>query len=205
MTVYERYIDFLKKDKVDIENLVTIIKVGSALYWDDPVDNDYLAIVKNYLQRSKRHIHLREEVGIVDDYFVIDEDYYKGLLNAEIEPQSMFESLCWINPIVVKPEHVIHGDHNYETKFENKGAFVKNNLKRLIVKFGLFYPKNGYIARGLLPKILYHVYLMLSLYKNKNTEITQQMLSTMRDIKTKKEGNISLKSWIEEELNTVSE
>lgn len=204
MTVYERVKDFLEKDGVSSDKIVTIIKVGSSLYWDDPVDNDYLTIVRDYIKPSKRHIHLRED-NIVDDYFIMDESYYKGLLNMELGPQSMFESLCWINPLVVKPSHILYGVHDYETKFENNQEHVKETLKALIDKFGLFSPKNGYVVRDLLPKVLYHTYLMLTFYKNKSTNIDESTLSIMRDIKKKKEGSISLKGWIEEELKTIRE
>jgi hypothetical protein len=198
MEIYDIFKEFFDKDGIDCE-IKSILKVGSSIYWNDPIDNDFLAVVKDFPHPFKKYIAKRDN-GIVDDYFVVDENYYISILNLEIDPDSIFESLCWLNPIVVKPENVIYGENVYVTKFMQNEDYIKKTVSSLIEKFGLFSPKNGYISRDLLPKVMYHIYLMLTFLKNKNTEISSETLSDMSDIRKKKEGNISIKTWIEEEL-----
>lgn len=198
MGTYDIFKEFLDKEGINSE-IKTVFRVGSSIYWDDPIDSDYLAVVKDFPHPFKRYIAKRDN-GIVDDYFVVDENYYISILKLELRPQTMFESLCWLNPLVVKPEHVVYGKNEYVSNFMRDEDFVKENISFLIEKFGLLSPKNGYISRNILPKVMYHIYLMLTFLRRKNIKITEDTLSVMQNIRKKKEGNISIKDWIEEEL-----
>jgi hypothetical protein len=178
-------------------NIVCIARIGSSLIIEDPKDLDYIVIVKNL---SKDYLRFRyDNEGIMDDYFIYNEDFFKSLLNNMTitkENRNNLHFLSVILPSLIKEEHVLYGTFDYKLDFIGRSE----EMKKLIKDYFLINLPQFFKSQTVLPKISYWPMLMLKFLNNKSTVITDDIKGMVSAVKNNEENMMYLLDWVKRDL-----
>jgi len=181
-----------------------IMKIGSSIFFDDPVDIDYLVLVKNSKLKDLNIIKIQLDNEQVLDLFVVGEYPYK-LKIENFEFFKFYESLFLMNVLDLYQNNIIYGIYpEINMNFFEKEYEIKNCMKNVVNAFFLLDPiKNRRIVNGFLPKYLYNYAIILIFFKNNNTLVTNETLNFIKNIRSPEESNSYLVNWFNDELNTI--
>lgn len=173
-----------------------IMKTGSQILRSNPSDLDFLVIVNNL---SVLYFKIRlEHEGVKYDITVKEESGLEKVLNFGFENIDEIPTVALFNFFLAIPQEIIYGEWDKTWDMishkETYLWYIKHTYKTTIARAW---------NRVAFSKHWVYYYIILSIYKNNSTEITQKMKQDIDIIYEAREGFFELSQWVEQEIENI--
>lgn len=186
--------EMLVYHKMPYTKIKTIIKTGSQKLRDNPQDLDFVVIVEGlYTERVKR---VRMLPDVTYDVIFMTESFYNKALLFELEYK-----LCKFNFFLDKDViEIIYNDGDNINTFDMFKEGIKEKYLDLLIN-----DHNTVVNNIINPEINYskwyvYAYVILKMYDNESSIITEEMKSNSNKIYNKQDNYLELCQWVSSEI-----
>lgn len=189
----KKIINKILEDYSDL-HIVTIFATGSQLFRDNPHDYDIEVVVNNYSKKYTRtRINLdgrTYDVSFKDENFLLDNLKFPPIRYGEI-----YGSLPLYN-YFYNINEVLYGINNYKwDMMNNKDKYISYIREAYRVTLGKMHNKS------FITKFWVHYYIILKMYDNSSTDITDEMLLDIDTLYNRPKETKSIIDWVEFKLD----
>jgi len=175
--------------------ILEISKTGSQLFNDTPNDLDYRIVCENY---SKMHTKIDADIdGVHYDFFIFD----KEELNARLD----FNDITILQPSVKlynyfqEIREIVYGlYHTGWSMFEYEVEY-KQYILNMYNEHNIASPPKPYRSG----KYYAHYYIILKIYENQNTTLTNEMINDVKLLYKNTEECHSIINWVIAQMELI--
>ena len=193
MNIYDKAIELLALQDEDAE-IIEIFKTGSQLFRDNPRDIDYVIVCNNYEQRRRRILF--EENNIKYDFLFLSPE--------AIQAQLDFNNLYYLSSnnklfnylFIIK--ETVYGNYNVNWNMLNyKNDYLSYAKEKYTETVGKAKIKKSF------GKSFVHYYIILKMFENNSTEITNQMRDDIQKLYSGSDEATPIIDYVDDKIKQV--